>query len=262
MYADQIRRAAEAAPRVELPKVAERLWRAYGAGLVTEAEATGLSELIEALKAVPASPPPARKHVGSRPRTDASTARRRRWAASGWLPPTLATRFTAAELAALAVVAAEVAQRGDCRMPIERIAAVGGGEQDHGQERHPAGATAGVPDSRGTATDGVPKRHERDPHHRAGVDLLAAARPPGEAPGGWGQICDHHEHQIPERRQRRAGERPSRRPMATSRAMAASIALTSEARSSGATDAICDSRIRILVTTDSRIRRFMPPLRR
>lgn len=126
MYADQIRRAAEAAPRVELPKVAERLWRAYGAGLVTEAEATGLSELIEALKAVPASPPPARKHVGSRPRTDASTARRRRWAASGWLPPTLATRFTAAELAALAVVAAEVAQRGDCRMPIERIAAVGG----------------------------------------------------------------------------------------------------------------------------------------
>lgn len=126
MYASEIRRAAEAAPRVALPSVAERLWRAYGAGLVTEDEAADLSALIEAKKALPAPPAAAKKFVGSRPRTDASTARRRRWAASGWLPPALATRFTAAELAALAVVAAEVAQRGDCRMPIERIAAVAG----------------------------------------------------------------------------------------------------------------------------------------
>ena len=39
MFADEIRRAAEAAPRCKLPDVAALLWRAFGAGQVTEAEA-------------------------------------------------------------------------------------------------------------------------------------------------------------------------------------------------------------------------------
>ncbi|MBL7590008.1 transcriptional regulator, partial [Escherichia coli] len=39
MFADEIRLAAEAAPRVKLPEVLTLLWRAYGAGQVTEAEA-------------------------------------------------------------------------------------------------------------------------------------------------------------------------------------------------------------------------------
>ncbi len=45
--------------------------------------------------------------MGSRPRTGASMERRRRWAASGRLPPGLAARFTLAEQAVLGVVAAE-----------------------------------------------------------------------------------------------------------------------------------------------------------
>lgn len=51
------------------------LWKAYGAGAVSEAEAESLSALIEARKVVAAPPVPSgasRKPVGGRPRTDAS----------------------------------------------------------------------------------------------------------------------------------------------------------------------------------------------
>ncbi|MER2267060.1 hypothetical protein [Methylobacterium oxalidis] len=126
MFVDEIRRAAEAAPREKLPDVAGLLWRAFGAGQVSEAEAEELSNLIEVRK-VPQKPPgAARKAVGSRPRTDASMERRRRWAASGRLPPALAARFTLAETAVLATVAAETARRGDCRLTVGHVAAVAG----------------------------------------------------------------------------------------------------------------------------------------
>jgi hypothetical protein len=52
--------------------------------------------------------------------------RRRRWAASGRLPPQLAARFTLAECAVLAVVSAEVVRRGDCRLCIDHTAALAG----------------------------------------------------------------------------------------------------------------------------------------
>jgi hypothetical protein len=51
---------------------------------------------------------------------------RRRWAALGRLPPGLAARFTLAEQAVLALVAAETARRKDCRLSIENMAAVTG----------------------------------------------------------------------------------------------------------------------------------------
>ncbi len=52
--------------------------------------------------------------------------RRRRWAASGRLPPGLAARFTLAEQAVLALVAAETVRRGDCRLAIGHLAAIVG----------------------------------------------------------------------------------------------------------------------------------------
>ena len=149
-YADEIRRQVEAAPRAALPAVTAALWRAYGEGQVTEAEAEALSALIEARQTKSetvshlrspnsgtstdvgkfdtalnrvGSP---RRAVGSRPRTDASMERRRRWAASGRLPPAIAARFTLAEQAVLALVAAETARRKDCRLSIENMAAVAG----------------------------------------------------------------------------------------------------------------------------------------
>ncbi|SFT27025.1 GntR family transcriptional regulator [Methylobacterium sp. yr668] len=150
MFAEEIRRAIEAASRIALPQVTAQLWRAFGDGHITEAEAESLSALIEARtltgKAArvgqpssPLGPQPAeafdapqalagsaRRSVGSRPRTDASMERRRRWAASGRLPPGLAARFTLAEQAVLALVAAETARRGDCRLAVGHLAAIVG----------------------------------------------------------------------------------------------------------------------------------------
>ena len=71
MFVEQLRRAVEAAPRVELTKVA----RCYGgpmrAGQVSEAEASALSEAIEAKRALPATQKPVQRRIGSRPRTAA-----------------------------------------------------------------------------------------------------------------------------------------------------------------------------------------------
>lgn len=158
MFADAIRQQAEDAPRAALPAVTAALWRALANGQVTEAEAETLSALIDARRLVvgrahnqnlPAGqtardPDPAiapnvgnahiapeasgsrRTGVGSRPRTDASLERRRRWAASGRLPPAIAARFTAGEQAVLALVAAETVRRKDCRLAIEHMAAIAG----------------------------------------------------------------------------------------------------------------------------------------
>ena len=126
MFAEQLRRAVEASPRAELAKVAGLLWRAYAAGQVTEEQASELSDRLEARKALPAPQRPAQRRVGSRPRSGASMERRRRWAASGALPPALAARFTLAEVAVLAVLAAEHRKGGDCRLTNKEIADVAG----------------------------------------------------------------------------------------------------------------------------------------
>lgn len=136
MFADHFRSAIEAAPRITLPAITAQLWRAFGEGHVSEAEAEVLAALIEARGISPrpaaaaagpqdrASRP--RIGVGSRPRTDASLERRRRWAASGRLPPALAARFTLAEQAVLALVAAETCRRRDCRLAVGQLAAIAG----------------------------------------------------------------------------------------------------------------------------------------
>ena len=149
-YADAIRRQAEDAPRAALPAVTKALWTAFTAGQVTEAEAESIAALVE-IRLTPATDragstrngsgqtanggtegvqdrqnKPRRASVGSRPRTDASMERRRRWAASGRLPPGLAARFTLAEQSVLALVAAETARRGDCRLAVPHLAAIAG----------------------------------------------------------------------------------------------------------------------------------------
>ena len=148
MCVDEIRRAIEASSRITLPQVTALLWRAFGEGKVTEAEAEALSGLIEARTDAPAarrlpassrpstdaaisSPTqdrakPPKRDIGSRPRTDSSLKRRRRWAASGRLPPGLAAQFTVAEQAVLALVATETSNRGDCRLAVGQLAAIAG----------------------------------------------------------------------------------------------------------------------------------------
>jgi hypothetical protein len=121
---EEIRRKVEAAPRAALPAIAQALWAAFGEGGVSEAQAQALDQAIRSRLERPIAA--ARKPVGARPRSGASMERRRRWAASGRLPPTLAMKFSLAEQAALSVVAAEVAEKGACRLPIGHIAAAAG----------------------------------------------------------------------------------------------------------------------------------------
>ena len=78
MFVEQLRRAVEASPRVELAKVSSLLWRAYAAGQVSEAEAQALADLIEARRALPAPQKPIQRRLGSRSRSPASIERRRR----------------------------------------------------------------------------------------------------------------------------------------------------------------------------------------
>lgn len=140
LHADELRRAIETATRAGLSEVTALLWRAYSNGKVTETEAEALSGLIEARIAAPRDPREApratdptplaaagiAKRWGSRPRTDGSLERRRRWATSGRMPPALACKFTQAEAAVLAVVAVEVGKAGACGLHIDHIAALAG----------------------------------------------------------------------------------------------------------------------------------------
>src|SRR3954470_20203042 len=127
MFVEQLRRAVEASPRAQLPVLSARLWKAYAAGYVSESDAADLSAQIEARKAAGSAPRVSpRRLIGSRPRTPESLARRRRWVASGLLPPSHASRFTVAETAVLAVIAAEALRHGRCTLVIEHIAALAG----------------------------------------------------------------------------------------------------------------------------------------
>lgn len=126
MFASEIRRVIESATKRTLPSVVKVLSQALVDGHVTEPEYEELQGLLDAKRSLPASLKPVRAHTGSQPRSPASMERRRRWAASGALPPGLAARFTLAEQAALAVVAAEVREAGDCRFAVGYIAALAG----------------------------------------------------------------------------------------------------------------------------------------
>src|SRR4051812_42168574 len=135
MFVDELRRAVEASPRTELHTVSGLLWKAFAAGQVSEDEANPLVALIETRRAgcgAPKAPHP-RRLVGSRPRTPESLARRRRWAASGLLPPQLASHFTPAETAVLAVIAAEALRHGRCTLTVGHIAALAGVSETTGR---------------------------------------------------------------------------------------------------------------------------------
>lgn len=99
---------------------------------ITEDDAAGLERQAQDRRgrpgwqpdtAKPLAPP---RRLGSTPRTPASMERRREWAAGGWLPPEIAKRYTLAGQAVLAVIAAEIAAKGLCDLPISAIGAKAG----------------------------------------------------------------------------------------------------------------------------------------
>ena len=122
MFVEEIRRAVQACQRGRLPELSAAVWKGFAAGAVSEDEAQGLAELIEAKKGVSFPGTTPRKPLGSRPRSSASMARRRSWAAGSWMPPSMAAGFTQAENAALAVIIREIATRGACELAAAAIA--------------------------------------------------------------------------------------------------------------------------------------------
>jgi hypothetical protein len=132
MFAEAITRAVKGARTDELDHLAREIWRAHAAGVLDDAAAQAAAEAVHARRASgPAltrksAPRASARRPQRSPDKAASIERRRRLAASGPIPPTLACRFTTCELAALKVVAEEVAKHGVCSLHLDAIAAIGG----------------------------------------------------------------------------------------------------------------------------------------
>jgi hypothetical protein len=125
-FCEQVRRAVMTSPRMKLPEIRSTMYKALASGQITETEAESLDAMINTRATNPATERPAQRRMGSRPRSSASMERRRSWAATGRLPPSLAAQFTLAEQAVLAVVASEVKKHGACTLTVGHIAALAG----------------------------------------------------------------------------------------------------------------------------------------
>jgi hypothetical protein len=135
MLADQFHEAAAAARNIAaVDEVARLTWRAHVEGHLADAEAAAISEAVEARRSEikgmrPAplpSPSTGRRKPPRSPDRRASIERRRRTAASGAMPPAIASQFTTGEAAVLAVVAREVQRSGRCEFYLDKIAALAG----------------------------------------------------------------------------------------------------------------------------------------
>ena len=135
MLATQFRETIEHAPLKALNDLAHKVWQAHGSDLLSDEEAQSLADLIKARKAI-APPNPMglgrRKSLFPPRRTQRAPDRREAWerkrrlAASGPLPPRLASQFTEGERAVLRIVADEVRQHGCCTLCLDEIAARAG----------------------------------------------------------------------------------------------------------------------------------------
>jgi hypothetical protein len=141
-YAEMKEAIARALPAA-LPTLREQLYALNGSGLIDDREAGELDDAIEARRtagraspvagpppspAVPLAsvmerasifPPRIRPRISNRP---AAKLRRRRVAYSSPIPPGLAERFTVGEIAALGIVADEIAAKGRCDRSVAEIA--------------------------------------------------------------------------------------------------------------------------------------------
>lgn len=142
MLADQCRAALEAAPTVPvLDEAVKAVWRALAAGAITEAQAETLDLLATSKRALLApkvtrgGPVSLGRSLGTlfpkrrpqrSPNRPRSIARRRHLAASGPMPPALASRWTTGQLAVFRIITDEVREHGACRLTLGAIAARAG----------------------------------------------------------------------------------------------------------------------------------------
>ena len=156
MFQDQIAQAISAAHGASaLDHIAKQLWAAHGARLIGDDEAQGLAELIAAKRPArvmgamlrtpqprPTRFPPRRPQLARR--HPERIARRRRIAASGPMPPAIASMFTTSQIAVLAIIADEVAAHGRCECSLDEIAARAGTCRTMARNAIRAAARAGL----------------------------------------------------------------------------------------------------------------------
>lgn len=144
MFASSLASAIDAAHPSQLDTLSRDLWRAHGAGSLSDIEAQTLAEALEARRpsrpvvvAVPGVtwlassrgrasifPPRRPQHARKHPKR---IDRRRRLASSGVMPPPLAASWTVGELAVLRIVADETSRGTSvCDRSIGEIAARAG----------------------------------------------------------------------------------------------------------------------------------------
>ena len=138
MLVDQFGAAVAAArTTAALDEAARLLWRAHAEGHLDDGAAESLAAAVQGRRGAiggivggrPKGRPsgfPARRRPQRTPDRQASLERRRRMAASGALPPALASMFTTGELAALTIIARQVQRGGTCSLPVDAIAAMAG----------------------------------------------------------------------------------------------------------------------------------------
>jgi hypothetical protein len=143
VFADHLALEIDRAPSKHLDYLARQLWTAHANGTLTDEQAQSLAELLHDRQRVSRSDPPhkgeGKAHQAGRrssifpvrryqrsPDRQRSLERRRTLAASGPMPPRLASMFTTGELAVLRLVADEVRTRGLCALTVPELAARAG----------------------------------------------------------------------------------------------------------------------------------------
>ena len=137
MFEQQLAAAVTtAATFAQIDALSRAVWKAHAAGLIDDAAAQAAAEALEARKALVrgghSRAPEGRAHGRPRrppprsPDREASIRRRRSCAASGAVPAAMACNFTLGEVAVLSAVAGQIRRSGDCRLPLDAIAALAG----------------------------------------------------------------------------------------------------------------------------------------
>jgi hypothetical protein len=133
--ATQFAGAIECAQFHELNDLSAKLWKAHAAGHLTDDEAQGFAEQIEAkrpkrqhahdfsFRPIHAEPKPKKQRS---PDKQASIERRRKLARQSPVPPQHAHEFTQGQHAAITVVVGEIRRAGFCDWCIAKIGAVAG----------------------------------------------------------------------------------------------------------------------------------------
>ena len=144
MFAVEVLRAIERVPVTQLDEALRNVWRAHGAGALTDAEAQQAAELAHARRAVTPPLPRSRGRLLDPARRKAGAIRRRQLAASGPMPPAIAANFTTAELAVMRIVLDEIRSKGRCDRSIAEIAARAGCCRTSAQNAIRAAVTLGL----------------------------------------------------------------------------------------------------------------------